>query len=60
MKIEKLGEDLYKVKLSPWSLHISRDLAAALLEIQDMEKVITALYYSPGIRNTYLVCTTNK
>jgi len=62
MKIEKLGEDLYKVKLPLWSFHIRKDLANAILEIQSKGKIVTMVHGFTTLTSgpAFLVCTMNK
>jgi len=61
MKVEKLGENLYKVKLSFWSWSWSKGLAEALLNIQTQGKVITSVSRLPyTVRFAFLICTTDN
>lgn len=61
MKIEKLGEDLYKVTLPFWAWSYAKALISALLEIQSRGKVITAVRsFNNFVRQFYLICTMNK
>jgi len=59
-KIEKLGENLYKVVM-PWWSDSDRRLVPALLEIQGSGKIVTHVRkLVPSWSETYVVCTSDK
>lgn len=60
MKIEKLGDNLFKVKLSIWSWFPGKGLAKAILAIQGMGKTVTVVFNLPSFSYSYLVCTVDK
>ena len=61
MKIEKLGDNLFKVRMGFWTWHWSKSLTKAITEIQSQGKNIATIVPLPYIiRYAYLICTTDK
>ena len=60
MKIEKLGDNLFKVSLSIWSWLPGKGLAKAILAIQDMGKTVIVVFDLPSLSYQYLICTVDK
>jgi len=59
-RVEKVGEDLFKVTMPWWYLGSGR-LVSALLDLQVSGKVVTCVRKLLGTwRETYLVCTVDK
>ena len=58
MKIVKLGENLYEVKLPFWYWTSRKYLVSAILEIQGYGKSITSIRYGGNFpRVSYLIVT---
>lgn len=60
MKIEKLGDNLFKVRLSIWSWLPGKGLAEAILAIQGMGKTVMVVFNLPSLSYRYLICTIDK
>lgn len=62
MKIEKLGENLFKVRLPVFykGWYPTKELSKALLEVQNSGKVVTSVQRTAALPETFLVCTTDK
>jgi len=59
MKIEKLGEDIYKVNIGFFVLAVAEHLGRALAQIQDEGKAVTTVVTINTFRSVYLVCTSS-
>lgn len=57
MRIVKLGENLFEVRLPFWYWTPKGHLGRALLEIQAYGKTITSIHYCSGWKTSYLVAT---
>jgi len=60
VEIEKIGEDLFKVKFPWWGSATTKNLTRALLEVQEGGKVVTSFIRTSVLPETYLITTTSK
>ena len=56
MKITKLGENLYEVKVSWKTWNLRKELAKALMQIQSEGKTVTAISRHSAWDYYFLVC----
>ncbi len=57
MKVVKLGENLYEIRLPFWCWSYKMSLIRGLLEIQGYGKVVTAIRGFAGFGSSYVVVT---
>jgi hypothetical protein len=60
MKIEKLGDDLFKARASWKSWSPTKELIETILKLQGEGKVVTLIHTTSGLLGTYLIATTSK
>lgn len=60
MKLEKLGDNLYKVKVPWYSLSLVSPLIKAILDLTREGKLVVSVTKTGMWAPIYLICTTDK